>query len=99
MAVECWTDLGFGEFDLFYLRDRKKREVDFLVARDKIPWFLAEVKNSDTAISDSLRFFQKATDAKHAFQVVLNAEYKTQDCFAKTVPCIVPARTFLSQLV
>jgi len=98
-AVECWTDLGFGEFDLFYLRDRKKREVDFLVTRDKIPWFLAEVKNSDTAISDSLRFFQKATDAKHAFQVVLNAEYKTQDCFAKTVPCIVPARTFLSQLV
>jgi len=33
-AVECWTDLGFGDFDLFYVRDRKKREVDFLVTKD-----------------------------------------------------------------
>ena len=30
-AVEAWTDLGFGEFELCYLRDKKKREVDFLV--------------------------------------------------------------------
>lgn len=25
-AVEGWADLGFGEFDLFYIRDKKKRE-------------------------------------------------------------------------
>ena len=98
-AVECWTDLGFGDFDLFYLRDRKKREVDFLVTRDKKPWFLAEVKNSDEVLFGNLAFFQKATDAQHAFQVVLDAEYDGEDCFQKTTPSIVPARTFLSQLV
>ena len=98
-AVECWTDLGFGEFDLFYLRDRKKREVDFLVTRDKKPWFLAEVKNSDEALSGNLAFFQKATSSQHAFQVVLDAEYDGEDCFQKTAPSIVPAKTFLSQLV
>ena len=98
-AVECWTDLGFGDFDLFYLRDRKKREVDFLVTRDKRPWFLAEVKKSDTAISGNLDFFQKATGAKHAFQVVLDLEYVAEDCFGKGFPSVVPARTFLSQLV
>ena len=98
-AVECWTDLGFGDFDLFYLRDRKKREVDFLVTRDERPWFLAEVKKSDTAISGNLDFFQKATGAKHAFQVVLDLEYVAEDCFGKGLPSVVPARTFLSQLV
>ncbi|MGN0845269.1 MAG: ATP-binding protein [Kiritimatiellia bacterium] len=97
-AVECWTDLGFGDFDLFYVRDRKKREVDFLVTRDKAPWFLAEVKSASDALSKHLAFFQKATGAKHAFQIVLDAEYDGEDCFRKTAPAVVPARTFLSQL-
>lgn len=30
-AVDGWTDLGFGEFELRYLRDKQKREMDFLV--------------------------------------------------------------------
>ena len=29
-AVEGWTDLGLGEFELGYLRDKEKREVDFV---------------------------------------------------------------------
>ena len=33
-AVEGWTDLGLGNFELRYLRDKMKREVDFLVGRD-----------------------------------------------------------------
>ena len=98
-AVECWTDLGFGDFDLFYVRDRKKREVDFLVTKDKVPWFLAEVKSASEALSGNLAFFQRATGAKHAFQVVLDADYEDADCFEKTTPAVVPAKTFLSQLV
>lgn len=98
-AVECWTDLGFGDFDLFYVRDRKKREVDFLVTKDKVPWFLAEVKNASETLSGSLAFFQRATGAKHAFQVVLDADYEDADCFKKSTPAVVPAKTFLSQLV
>lgn len=98
-AVECWTDLGFGDFDLFYLRDRKKREVDFLVTRDKKPWFLAEVKKADESLSGNLAYFHGETGARHAFQIVLDAEYDGRDCFACTNPVIVPAKTFLSQLV
>ena len=98
-AVECWTDLGFGDFDLFYLRDKKKREVDFLVTRDKKPWFLAEVKKADDTLSENLLHFQKATGARHAFQVVLESEYEGRDCFASTEPTVVSGKTFLSQLV
>ena len=29
-AVEAWTDIGLGDFELRYLRDKLKREVDFV---------------------------------------------------------------------
>ncbi len=98
-AVEGWTDLGFGTFELRYLRDKLKREVDFLIVRDRKPWFLVEVKMSDTKLSDSLGHFQKETKAKHAFQVSFELPYTQADCFTRTDPAVVPARTFLSQLI
>ncbi len=56
-AVHLWTDLGLGEFELFFLRTKDKREVDFLVVRDSKPWFLVEVKSSDTKLSRHLGNF------------------------------------------
>ena len=98
-AVEGWTDLGYGDFSIGYLRDKSRREVDFVVVRDGEPWFLVEVKKSEESLSDALGFFQRRLGAKHAFQVVLDADYEDLDCFANSVPVVVPARTFLSQLV
>jgi predicted AAA+ superfamily ATPase len=97
-AVETWTDLGFGSFELRYLRDKQKREVDFLVVRDRKPWFLVEVKLSDTTLSPSLGHFQAQIGAPHAFQTVMNLPYVAADCFKKQRPTVVPARTLLSQL-
>jgi hypothetical protein len=97
-AVETWTDLGFGSFELRYLRDKQKREVDFLVVRDRKPWFLVEVKLSETALSPSLGYFQAQISAPHAFQVVINLPYMAADCFKVQRPTVVPARTLLSQL-
>jgi predicted AAA+ superfamily ATPase len=97
-AVETWTDLGFGSFELRYLRDKQKREVDFLVVRDRKPWFLVEVKLSETALSPSLGYFQAQISAPHAFQVVINLPYIAADCFKVQRPTVVPARTLLSQL-
>ena len=36
-AVEGWTDLGLGSFDLRYVRTKLKKEVDFLVVKDGKP--------------------------------------------------------------
>ena len=98
-AVEGWTDLGFGSFELRYLRDKQKREVDFLVVRDRKPWFLVEVKLSDNHLASSLGHFQVQTKATHAFQVVMHLGYEAADCFRIHDPMVVPARTFLSQLL
>ena len=98
-AVEFWTDLGYGDFSLNYVRNKRKQEVDFLVARDNRPWFLVEVKSGDEHLSASLGAFQRQTGARHAFQVVLDADYIDRSCFDYTAPTVVPAKTFLSQLV
>lgn len=97
-AVQGWEDAGLGSFALHYLRDTEKREVDFLVVRDDTPWFLVEAKTSDTRPTDTLRHFQKATGAPHAFQVVRDLPYVDIDPFTRKDPVAVPARTLLSQL-
>ena len=99
-AVDGWNDIGLGKFELGYLRDKEKREVDFLVVRNGSPWFLVEVKHRDESLSGTLKYYQDQIKAPFAFQVVVDAEYVDADCFAKSRgPVVVPAKTFLSQLL
>ncbi|TAL33283.1 MAG: ATP-binding protein [Spirochaetes bacterium] len=99
-AVHFWTDRGMGIYELFFLRDKSGREVDFLVTKDDKPWFLVEAKlSANKPIGNSLGYFQNSTGAKHAFQVAYDMGPIMKDCFSKIDPVIVPARTFLTQLV
>lgn len=99
-ATQYWTDRGFGEYDLFYIRTLEKKEVDFVVTKNGSAWFLVEVKLSNNKnISPQLSEFQKQSEAEHAFQVVLDMPYVEKDCFRGSKPIIVPAKTLLSQLV
>jgi len=92
--------MGLGNFELGYLRDKERREVDFVVVRAGKPWFLAEVKHHEGAMSGSLSYYQGQTKAPFAFQVVIDADYVDVDCFARARgPVVVPAKTFLSQLL
>jgi predicted AAA+ superfamily ATPase len=98
-AVEGWTDLGLGSFELRYLRDKQKREVDFLVVRDRKPWFLVEVTMSDRRLSPALTHFHAQIGTAHAFQAVIDLPFEDINCFSTTRPAVVPARTLLSQLL
>ena len=99
-AVEGWNDLSLGAFELGYLRDKEKREVDFVVVRDGEPWFLVEAKHEDAALNPALHYFQQQLSAPLAFQTTVAADYVDADCFAVAGrPLVVPARTLLSQLL
>jgi predicted AAA+ superfamily ATPase len=98
-AVEAWTDLGLGRFELRYIRDKEKREVDFIVIRNARPWFLVEVKYASEKLSPSLALMQRETGADHALQCVMDLPFVDADCFSTPRPMIVPARTLLRQLV
>ena len=99
-AVQFWVDSGQGSYALHFLRDKEKREVDFVVVRDDRPWFLVEVKTSDSSrLSPSLKYFHEQLGTAHAFQVAMDADFIERDCFEYSTPVIVPAKTFLAQLV
>jgi hypothetical protein len=99
-AVHGWTDLGLGDYELYYLRDKNRREVDFLVTRNRQPWFLVEVISASWRdLSPNLAYLQRATSAAHAFQVAFDAPFAAVDVFSRTTPVSVPALTFLSQLL
>lgn len=55
--------------------------------------------NGDEQLSVSPRYLQAQIHAQHAFQVVLERPFAAVDCFTRTDPVLVPARTFLSQLL
>ena len=99
-AVHTWTDQGMGHYDLHFLRDKEKREVDFLVSKNQKPWFLVEVKSSnDDRLSPHLDVFRQQLNVDHVFQLSINSDYVDKDVFSIGRPIIVPAKTFLSQLI
>lgn len=57
-AVSQWNEYGWGNFSLHYLRDKDKREVDFLIAQDNRPALLVETKYSDDTAAENLKYFQ-----------------------------------------
>jgi predicted AAA+ superfamily ATPase len=99
-SVHWWTDRGLGNFGLYFLRDKLGREVDFLVTKDNVPWFLVETKSGSARdLNPALGYFQNQVGAGHAFQVVARLPFVARDCFEHTSALIAPAATFLSQLV
>jgi predicted AAA+ superfamily ATPase len=85
---------GYGA-ELYYLRDRQGREVDFLVTVDRKPWFAVEAKVSEARIDPSLRYFRDRVHVPWAYQVVLETE---KDYVADGIRCL-PASRFLAALV
>lgn len=69
-ACHTWTDLGCGRFDLWYLRDKQKREVDFLITEARKPWMLVECKLGDRAPSPPLVVFGQALKCDRLVQLV-----------------------------
>lgn len=58
--------------NLYYLRDKDGREVDFLTEINGKLYQLIEVKNSDTTISSSLKYYSEKLKPMHTIQIVGN---------------------------
>ena len=73
-ASQLWTDSGEANIDLHFIRDRMGREVDFLILKDRKPWFLVEVKLSETNIDNNLKYFSERLNIQ-GIQVVNRKNY------------------------
>jgi uncharacterized protein len=64
------TDTQGKKSELYYLRDREQREVDFLTVTENKPEYMIEVKTSDDVFSPSLRYFSERIGQAVAIQLV-----------------------------
>lgn len=79
-SVDFWTDSGLGNFELFYLRDKSQREVDFLVVKDDEPFMLIECKSSSKEpISPQLKHYQDLLKCTYALQVCFDLPQSSLD--------------------
>jgi hypothetical protein len=73
-----WTDTGEGIFDLHFLRNKEKQEIDFLIVRDGVPWLPVEVKMS-SELSPNWRKFAPMLPCRRGLQIVRKPEWKLHD--------------------
>ncbi|MFH1024102.1 MAG: ATP-binding protein [Planctomycetota bacterium] len=78
-ACHYWTDTGEGTFELFYLRNKEKQEIDFLIVRDGAPWLPVEVKLADTEPSPNWRKFAGLLPCKRGLQLVRRPTWKSHE--------------------
>jgi len=88
-------DRGGYRVELFYLRDRAGRELDFLVTVDRMPWFAVEAKTRDTQIKPALWYYKERLQIPWVYQVVLE---ESRDFVQDGVRCL-PARRFFGALI
>ena len=79
---------------LNFIRDKEKREVDFLILIDNIPKLLIEVKSKDDNFSPHLFRFQKILNVPEALQVVYKLKHKK----SKENIRMIPINEFLNDL-
>ncbi len=96
-AVTLWNDFGLGDFELRYLRNKEKEEVDFLVTENKKPVFMVEAKLSQTDVSPSLVKFQNVLHIP-AIQLVNKPNIARKIKNGSDSILIVSAASWLAQL-
>jgi len=87
--VHWLHDVEGHRVDLRYVRDREKREVDFLLVRDGKPWVLIEAKLGEQAATPSLAYFRAKLKVPFAFQVTGSGQ---------ALKDVIPAARLLSGL-
>ena len=94
-AVHAWTDLGYGNFDLRYWRDKEKREVDFVITQNSKPVVLIESRLSDRILSPHLHYLSDQLTGIPQIQLVGESGID----YHKGNSRIVSADTYLTNLL
>lgn len=75
------------KLELRYLRDRDKREIDFVVLKKQTPLFAVECKVSEKQISDHVKYFSERTSIPIFYQVHLEtADYEQKEWKTRVLP-------------
>ena len=98
-ACHLWTDAGYGTFELKYLKNKQKKEIDFLILKDKKPWLPIEVKSGDVAPSTNWKTFFPQIDCTIGLQLVRSDGYLKKHKIEGKELFVVDAISVLRELV
>jgi len=93
--IDGWVERGFGDFKLHYVRDREKREVDFLITESNKPYALIEAKLAASDIDPNLRYFAERLKPRYTVQVV-RSHRSVQGPKQISGILVIPAHSFCS---
>ncbi|MEY3901066.1 MAG: hypothetical protein RL189_372 [Pseudomonadota bacterium] len=80
---------AFGEkIELRFLRDFEKREIDFVVLRDKKPIFAVECKTGEKQLSPAIRYFKERANIPLFYQVHLGQRSSEPEAGIRILPFI-----------
>jgi len=78
---------GFS-MELRYLRDTDKREIDFVVLKNKKPLFAVECKTGERELSPHIRYFQERTNIPKFYQVHMGTKDYGNEKTGRVLPFI-----------
>lgn len=97
-AVRAWTEVGEARLDLHYLRDKEKREVDFVLTESGRPRLLVECKLADDKLSPHLLYFQQQMDVPCAVQLLRVPGHARRTAIGGRTQWVVSADRWLARL-
>ena len=90
--VDAWNDRGHGDFALHYVRDKERREIDFIVTERRRPYLLLETKLTEDR-SPALSYFRDRLRPTHSIQLVRQGSPRRADGVL-----VLPAGRFLARV-
>jgi predicted AAA+ superfamily ATPase len=94
--VHFLQDVYWYNVNLQYLRDKEKREVDFVITENQNVKYLIEVKTDNTSLSKHLLYYKNKFPQAKCFQIVFwNKEIDIEKSWIR----IISASKFLSWFV
>ena len=73
-------------WNVFYLRDKEQREVDFVVTLNRRVHWLIEVKASDAAVSNGLKYYTEKLRPQESLQLVLDLDRAQEKAGIRILP-------------
>lgn len=74
--------------ELRYLRDTDKREIDFVVLRDRKPIFAVECKSGEKSLSPHISYFRERTPIPRFYQVHMGRKDYGSDSTGRVLPFV-----------
>ena len=98
-SIDFWNDSGEGNFKLCFVRDHEKREVDFLILKEKEPWMLIECKLQSDGVDKNLHYMAEQLKTPHNVLVHLGDDPGQYRIYKDKKYWVTGAKSFLSHFV